>query len=34
VTIISWQGLGDRNITFADELDFEVAELDFIYKKF
>jgi|GEM_PF-2281855 len=28
---ISGQGLGDGNITFADELDFEIKELDIIY---
>lgn len=30
--IIAWQYLGDRNITFADELEFEISELAFIYK--
>ena len=28
----TWQGLESRNITFADELDFNVAEFDGIYK--
>jgi hypothetical protein len=27
-----WQELGDGNITFSDELDFELAELDVIYE--
>jgi len=31
--IMPWQDLGDRNITFTDELDFEISELDFIYKR-
>ena len=26
-SIISWQGLEDGNITFAEELDFEVEEI-------
>lgn len=28
----SWQGLVDGNITFADELDFDIQELDSIYE--
>ncbi len=27
-----WLGLGDGNITFSDELDFDVAELDIVYE--
>lgn len=27
-----WLGLGDGNITFSDELDFDVAELDVVYE--
>ena len=27
-----WQGLEDGNITFTDELDFDPAELDTVYK--
>ena len=30
--IFSWLGLGDGNITFSDELDFDVAELDIVYE--
>lgn len=28
----TWQGLEDGNITFSDELDFNLAELDAVYK--
>lgn len=28
----TWQDLEDRNITFTDELDFEITELAIIYK--
>ena len=28
----TWLGLGDGNITFSDELDFDVAELDIVYE--
>lgn len=27
-----WRELGDGNITFSDELDFELTELDLIYE--
>lgn len=30
--IITWQELGDGNITFTDELDFEISELNMIYE--
>ncbi len=32
VIIIAWLDLGSGNITFGDELDFEIAELDVVYK--
>ena len=31
VNLFSWQNLGDQNITFADELVFDVSELDFVF---
>ena len=31
-SIISWLGLGDGNITFSDELDFDPAELNSVYE--
>ena len=31
LSIISWQGLMSGNITFADELDFDVSDLNFIF---
>ena len=27
-----WLGLGDGNITFSDELDFDPSELDIVYR--
>lgn len=30
--IFSWLGLGDGNITFSDELDFDPSELDIVYR--
>lgn len=30
--LFSWLGLGDGNITFSDELDFDPTELDMIYE--
>lgn len=33
LTTVSWQGLESRNITYSDELDFDVTELDTIYNK-
>lgn len=30
--LFSWLGLGDGNITFADELDFDPSELDIAYQ--
>ena len=28
----TWLGLGDGNITFSDELDFDPSELDIVYR--
>lgn len=28
---VLWQDLGDRNITLAEELDFEIPELNIIF---
>lgn len=30
--VFSWLELGYGNITFTDELDFDVAELDIVYE--
>ena len=30
--VITWLGLGDGNITFSDELDFDPSELDIVYQ--
>jgi hypothetical protein len=32
LSINSWQGLVNGNITFTDELDFDPAELDMVYE--
>ena len=32
LSVSTWQELVSGNITFADELDFEIWELDFIYE--
>jgi len=30
--LFPWLGLGDGNITFSDDLDFEITELNCVYK--
>ena len=32
LSFLLWQELGDGNITFSDELDFELIGLDLIYE--
>jgi len=32
VSAYAWLGLGDGNITFSDELNFDPAELDMVYE--